>query len=56
MTEAELNPCPFCGGEDIKIRFSWIIWSYCGYCETCKSEGPMELSKKESIQSWNRRA
>lgn len=54
----KLKPCPFCGSEDISV----IDWStddenpsYCGWCSLCNTEGPINESKDEAAEAWNKR-
>lgn len=55
--DAELKPCPFCGGRTLdfgksKIFVGWII-----ECFTCEMiHAPSVLNRNEAIAAWNRRA
>ncbi|ENK7136053.1 Lar family restriction alleviation protein [Enterobacter roggenkampii] len=52
---SELKPCPFCGQKNLLI--SHQNRNICSVvCFDCGGEGPEELSRKEAITSWNRRA
>ena len=55
----ELKPCPFCGSENcetrtvfytVKLSRNWVT------CHICGAHGPVEPTKKQAQQSWNRRA
>lgn len=52
----ELNPCPFCGGEEISCQDAgkntdvWFV-----QCESCGATFPHFDSEKEAIEAWNRR-
>ena len=50
-----LNPCPFCGGEDLSVHFddgfSCYVW--CGDCGS-KTDN-RHPTKKEAIKAWNTR-
>lgn len=48
----ELKPCPFCGGNSIKVD-QWATW-YCR-CENCGSE-QISTTKEGAITAWNTRA
>lgn len=50
----KLLPCPFCGGDNIVIRY----WSNCFpyvRCEKCSSQTGCYTSEVDAIESWNRR-
>ena len=52
MTETELKPCPFCGGEDFLIS-EWkdFVSIKCGQCETKVGA----LDEKTAVKYWNSR-
>lgn len=55
-TEKELRPCPFCGGNRLRL---WE--SQCGAavgCEIrrCRIVGPRMRTRAKAIAAWNRRA
>ena len=55
----ELKPCPFCGGEAEKKKYSFqnkLV--YVVMCSVCTSRSPMflEEAKERAIIAWNRRA
>lgn len=56
----EFLPCPFCGGENIKIcneedvRSPGVIWHYCE-CQDCKALTAAHLRTKAAADAWNRR-
>jgi len=58
----ELKQCPFCGGNKVIVRKSdgWACQPqpYEVYCfgAKCQARGPINHSKTDAIQSWNRRA
>jgi len=67
MSEEELSPCPFCGGEAEIIVGAHHFRDAKVYCPRCSSEGavcdaddgePEELERNEdaAIAAWNRRA
>ena len=49
----KIEPCPFCGGENVES------WSACGkdedfiHCNDCKASGPKGLTLEGAILSWN---
>ena len=50
----ELKPCPFCGGEYIRL------WgneenSYWCQCTVCLASTSSSDDKEEAIEEWNRR-
>lgn len=52
---AELLPCPFCGGDHLKLfGESAPEWWVC--CETCKAATQTRTNKSQAIEDWNRRA
>ena len=54
MNEAELKPCPFCGGkatlwEEVTADRPWHI--LCG----CGGRVGWFLKREEAVEAWNRR-
>lgn len=67
MSNIELKPCPFCGGEAIISRNDMIIkrkTQRCAwvYCQKCGAKTPyymrsnFEHYMRSAIEAWNRRA
>ena len=56
MTE-ELKPCPFCGNDDVTVRWFPYNSAYYVQCNQlrCYSKGPDRLNKQEAVEAWNRR-
>ena len=57
MTQTQLLPCPFCGGEacvEEVARHKWI--AICADKYRCGTEGWFEDTRDEAIAAWNRRA
>lgn len=52
---AELKPCPFWGGEEIKFHNAYGSFMNWYSCTECGCEGPDGDSKEEAIEAWNRR-
>ncbi|HDR9087326.1 TPA: Lar family restriction alleviation protein [Burkholderia vietnamiensis] len=51
MTERELKPCPFCGGDGhVAYRGDHFVT-----CRECKAFGPDAESDETAIALWNRR-
>ena len=59
MTNNELKPCPFCGGEAVKKQwFALFHEEYTDYTCCCVDCGITTKScetEQEAIESWNRR-
>ncbi len=50
----ELKPCPFCGGNNIRV---WMnISRYWVSCENCFVSTACTLTEEKAIRYWNRRA
>lgn len=61
MTEIELKPCPFCGGEAKvkKTRQGYCVEAYSVICENIKCRGNAKKyvrNMNTAIDDWNRRA
>ena len=56
MKEAELKPCPFCGGEPILIKNG--VGNYQVACDNCevRQYAYAHKSKEDASEAWNRRA
>lgn len=69
VKEVELLPCPFCGGEDLRVKTDNEM--YMGYggmravvmCNTCRAQGGIaetewygSKAKTGAIKLWNRRS
>lgn len=55
-TDAELKPCPFCGGKCYIIMVQSRFYATCDTC-TCRVAGPLERENTaaEAIAVWNKR-
>lgn len=54
MTQ-KLKPCPFCKADQADVEV--IDWNFYGVqCSCCLAIGPLEDTKEEAIDAWNRRA
>ena len=51
---AELRPCPFCGGVD--LRYMFYGGCIAVHCRGCGIEGPFGADDDEAAEKWNRRA
>lgn len=55
MSDIELKPCPFCGGE-----VGHVVWSMHDYhraeCEDCDISMDYFHNAKDLEEAWNRRA
>lgn len=60
MSEIKLEPCPFCGSEDIQegSRTSDLCTDIYIRCRTCggKMQICEEYGEEELVNRWNRRA
>ena len=58
MKTTKLKPCPFCG-DDMpfvnEYKTNFFETRFYVVCEICQSKGKSCKSRKEAIQSWNRR-
>lgn len=50
---AKLKACPFCSAEDGLKIFTQGQSRYFVRCQNCWASGPMSLTKKDAITSWN---
>lgn len=62
MTDYELKPCPFCGGEAIRLNFADSVTNardkgtrYFG-CTKCCVVSFAHMTEAEAVEAWNRRA
>ena len=53
--EDRLKPCPFCGGEDVKILYFTSVLCR-GICNVCGASGHVSEVPAEAIEQWNCRA
>lgn len=61
MGEANLLPCPFCGGSIVVPN--WVPWDeYLGgrtwrfvKCESCGARGPARDTREQATEAWNLR-
>ena len=57
MTDIDLKPCPFCGGDAI-LRHSHFLkyfhewWVKCSVCQTCTN---LFDKKEHAVNFWQRR-
>lgn len=48
-----LKPCPFCGGENVRVKSS-ARWGYFVSCSCC-AVGPSDGNRDGAIHRWNTR-
>lgn len=69
VTEVELLPCPFCGGEKLEVKTDSNMYGRVGsiravvMCNTCRAQGGIaeiegfeSEAKTGAIKLWNRRS
>ena len=53
---AELKPCPFCGSEDVRLRWHMGTATYGVFCRGCVVDFLMYFEVRDDvIEAWNRR-
>lgn len=52
---SELKPCPFCGGDEIRLDRN-EAGRYHAVCTTCECSFAYDWTKQEAITAWNQRA
>lgn len=55
MKNSELKPCPFCGGDEIRLDKN-ETGHYHAVCTTCECSFSYDWTKEEAITAWNQRA
>ena len=55
MSETELKPCPFCGGEAEYCKGDWIGKEYWVKCTKCSCKTSLSNNYKKPIEEWNTR-
>ncbi|QCJ70466.1 hypothetical protein C9446_11760 [Providencia heimbachae] len=51
---SEIQPCPFCGSENITLEsHSYRTWFYI-QCHSCGAKGPEVNDKQTAITAWNK--
>lgn len=57
MTNNELKPCPFCGGESGIKEYQYYLYpvEYVVCCTCCHRETGLCETKQQAIDAWNRR-
>ena len=51
----ELKPCPFCGGNNISVKYRSITEAWKVFCYDCNAEGPDSSIDNIAIEKWNTR-
>lgn len=61
MSESKLKPCPFCGGEAVRMSFMDTIQAphikalrFIG-CKNCAVVSFTNVTVEEAVKAWNRR-
>jgi Lar family restriction alleviation protein len=49
--EAEMKPCRFCGNENCVVDGTSL---YHVTCLKCEAHGPLEYTKEDAVEAWNR--
>lgn len=52
ISRQKLKPCPFCGGDKIRLT-NWGL--YRCWCANCLAQAANEISEKDAVEAWNRR-
>lgn len=52
ISRQKLKPCPFCGGDKIRLT-NWGL--YRCWCANCLAQAADEISEKDAVEAWNRR-
>ena len=63
MSDVELKPCPFCGGEaylksalsDIVVAYVIPTNEYKVICKNCRCSSGVWMQKSKAVETWNRR-
>lgn len=56
VSNEDLKPCPFCGGEDLHGQTYFDgQWHYI-VCMTCCGRGGESMMREEAVAFWNKRA
>jgi Lar family restriction alleviation protein len=50
----KLEPCLFCGSEDVLIMWDASCHSVSVECQKCAANGPLEYTEQDAIDGWNR--
>lgn len=50
-----LLPCPFCGSNNIDIKYTSALDQMWFQCEKCHTEGPLANRVKDARKLWNAR-
>lgn len=57
MTEMKINPCPFCGSDDVdtmpEMRTIQARPGFYIFCWNCKAQGPRSGNLAAAIMAWN---
>lgn len=52
---AEIKPCPFCGGAEIKKNRDSINDIYWFFCDDCNATADSGYTSNDARQRWNKR-
>ena len=58
MSESELNPCPFCGGEagiydEPSVELNCVM--HHAYCRSCDAHHGLDENRDKAAYVWNMR-
>jgi len=63
INDIKLKPCPFCGGDDVRVTHDmWSdyerrwFWRAGCWSDDCGAEIPFNDTKDEAIKAWDTRA
>ena len=49
-SEPKLEPCPFCGSNDVNL---WEFITSTVDCHKCNAHGPRAATRREAVTKWN---
>lgn len=56
LQEYHTEPCPRCGGDDLRLWHSHRCQAFFVICNGCEHEDGRERNEAETVREWNRAA